>query len=67
VDCINTSIRKAVASTRDVRVLELAEHLCPNRNCELEYDGTAIRPDGVHYSVDGALDLSRWVLEQIQL
>jgi len=67
VDCINTSIRKAVASTRDVRVLELAEHLCPNGNCELEYDGTAIRPDGVHYSVDGALDLSRWVLEQIQL
>jgi peptidoglycan/LPS O-acetylase OafA/YrhL len=67
VDCINASIRAAAASVPDVRVLDLAEHLCPGGQCELELDGAEIRPDGVHFSVDGARGLSVWVLEQIQL
>jgi peptidoglycan/LPS O-acetylase OafA/YrhL len=66
VDCINASIRAAAASVPDVRVLELAEHLCPKGSCELELDGAEIRPDGVHFSVDGARGLSSWVLDQIQ-
>jgi hypothetical protein len=67
VDCINRSIRKAASKDKDVRVLELAEHLCPKSECELVFDGATIRPDGVHYSVEGALGLSRWALAQIQL
>jgi hypothetical protein len=66
VDCINTSIRAAATSVPSVRVLDLAEHLCPKGNCDLEFDGVAIRPDGVHFSIDGARSVSRWVLEQIQ-
>jgi peptidoglycan/LPS O-acetylase OafA/YrhL len=66
VDCINTSIRRAAASVPDVRVLELAEHVCPKGDCELEFEGATIRPDGVHYSIEGAGGVSRWVLEQIQ-
>jgi hypothetical protein len=66
VDCINTSIRKAAGAVPGVRVLELAQHLCPGGDCEVEFEGAVIRPDGVHYSVDGARGLSRWVLDQIQ-
>lgn len=66
VDCINTSIRKAAGSVEGVRVLELGERLCPKGVCAREFDGAEIRPDGVHYSVEGAAGISRWVLEQIQ-
>jgi hypothetical protein len=66
VDCINTSIRKAAESVPSVRVLELAEYLCPRGECERELDGAVIRPDGVHYSVGGARGVAGWVLEQIQ-
>ncbi len=66
VDCINTSIRKAAASVEGVRTIELGERLCPKGVCQREFEGAEIRPDGVHYSVDGAVDLARWVLEQIQ-
>ena len=38
----------------------------PKGVCEREIDGVPIRPDGVHYSMDGGAGVSRWVLEQIQ-
>ncbi len=66
VDCINTSIRQAAASVPGVQILDLAERLCPNGVCEREFDGSLIRPDGVHYAMDGGAGVSRWVLEQIQ-
>lgn len=66
VDCINASIRKAAGSVDGVRVLELGERLCPNGVCAREFEGAEIRPDGLHYSVEGAADISRWVFEQIQ-
>ena len=66
VDCINASIRKAAGSVDGVRVLELGERLCPKGVCAREFEGAEIRPDGVHYSVEGATDISRWVLEQIE-
>ena len=66
VDCINASIRKSAAAVPGVAVLEFAEHLCPKGVCELESDGKTIRPDGVHYTIDGAASLSRWVLTEIQ-
>jgi hypothetical protein len=66
VDCINASIRKVAATVPDVRILDLAERLCPNGVCQREVDGALIRPDGVHYSMDGGRDVSRWVLEQVR-
>jgi hypothetical protein len=66
VDCINTEIRKASASVPGVRVLELGEQLCPMGICQRELDGVEIRPDGVHFAVEGAAGLSRWVLDQIE-
>lgn len=66
VDCINRSIRKAAASVPDIHVLDIAERLCPRGTCERSEGNLVIRPDGVHYSVDGAASLARWVFEQLQ-
>ena len=66
VDCINASLRKSAAAVPGIAVLELGERLCPTGVCEREHEGVEIRPDGVHYTIDGASSLSRWVLEQIQ-
>ena len=66
VDCINASIRKAAAAVPGIKVLELGERLCPKGVCQREHEGVEIRPDGVHYTIDGAASISRWVLEQIQ-
>jgi len=64
VDCINKSIRKVAASVPNAHVLELADYLCPRGDCALESTDGVIRPDGVHFSLEGARDLARWVLEQ---
>ena len=66
VDCINASIRKASAAVAGVKILDLAELLCPKGECERELDGTAIRPDGVHYDIEASRDLARRVLAEIQ-
>ncbi len=66
VDCINASIRKAAAAVPGVLPLELADHVCPHGECVRESNGTTIRPDGTHYSIDGAHDLARWVLAEIE-
>ena len=67
VDCINRSIRKVAANIPGVLVVDLFAELCPRGQCKQDI-GTKepIRPDGVHFSIAGAHDLSRWVFEQIQ-
>ncbi|MEO7110619.1 MAG: acyltransferase family protein [Polyangiaceae bacterium] len=65
IDCINESIRKVAAGAPTVRVLELGAHVCPAHECTRELNGKTIRPDGVHYDIDGARELSRWVLDQV--
>ena len=67
VDCINGSLRKSAKAVPGVRVLELSEQLCPKGKCQTELPGkVVIRPDGVHFSLEGAASISRWVLTQIQ-
>ena len=67
VDCINASIRKAVAAVPGVEVLDLGAKLCVNGVCQQDVGAAeSIRPDGVHFSIAAAQPLSRWVFEQIQ-
>ena len=65
-DCINASIRKSAEAVPGIELLDFAERLCPKGACRLESDGKTVRPDGVHYTIDGASELSQWVLQQIQ-
>ena len=66
VDCINASIRKSAAAVQGVEVLDFGAQLCPKGVCIRESGGQIIRPDGVHYTIDGAAEISRWVLAQIR-
>ncbi len=66
VDCINREIRKAAAAVPGVLVLDFAEELCPKGECQRELRGTVIRPDGVHYCIEGVADASRWVLTELR-
>jgi len=65
VDCINASIRRS-ATDANVKVLEFGERFCPNGICQRELDGIPIRPDGVHYRIEGMAELGRWILERIR-
>lgn len=64
-DCINASIRKAAAANEGVRVLDFGKELCPTTECIREGNGKTIRPDGVHYDIDGIHEAASWVIDQL--
>ena len=67
VDCINASIRKTVDAVPGVQLIDVGARLCPGGVCEQDIDGREpIRPDGVHFSIDSAQSLARWVYEEIR-
>jgi lysophospholipase L1-like esterase len=66
VDCINASLRRAAQSAPASRVLEFQEHICPKGACLRELPGSGqLRPDGVHFSMDGAQYVAHWVFAQL--
>ena len=65
VDCINASIRRACATAAGVRLLDFADLLCPAGRCPQEREGTALRPDGVHFDVEAARSVARELLAQV--
>jgi peptidoglycan/LPS O-acetylase OafA/YrhL len=67
VDCINATLRKAVAAVPSSRLLDLGEQLCPRGTCTRALPGVgALRPDGVHFSIDGARSTAAWVRERLK-
>jgi hypothetical protein len=66
-DCINASLRKVVSTVPSARLLEVDQQLCPRGICKTTLpDGGPIRPDGVHFNIDGARNTATWVLERIK-
>ena len=65
-DCINASTRKAAGRVPGVKVLELGEQFCPKGVCIREHAGYEIRPDGVHYRIEGVAALATWALDELQ-
>ncbi|MDI1446127.1 acyltransferase family protein [Polyangium sp. 6x1] len=66
VACFNRLIEKAAERDQRIRVLDLAERLCPGGPCALESQGEPIRPDGMHFGGPGAKEIARWVIEQVK-
>ena len=64
-DCINQALTRTAQAVPGVKTLDLAQHLCPRGTCGRVRDGKTIRPDGVHYDIDGASELSRWIVSEI--
>jgi peptidoglycan/LPS O-acetylase OafA/YrhL len=67
-DCINRSIRKSATAMPNVHLVEVGPALCPKGKCQRRAgDADAvIRPDGVHYSMDGGAEIARWTLDHIR-
>ncbi len=65
VDCINASIRKSASRVGGVKILDLAERLCPKGVCEREDHGRVLRPDGVHYAIEALEPTSRWIIGEL--
>ena len=67
VDCINAVIRKSVAAVPGVRLLDVGSELCPAGVCQQDVGASeAIRPDGVHFSIDASKGLAHWVYEELR-
>lgn len=66
VDCINRSIRKVAAAMEGIEVLELGEILCPGGACTRTSPEGELRPDGVHYDLEGARAFARAVLAALE-
>ena len=65
--CINTLIRRSASSVPGVQLLDVGERLCPKGVCQQDIGlKDLIRPDGVHFDIDSAHDLSRWVYEGLR-
>ncbi len=50
----------------DVTLVDLADLVCPNGGpCRAKVDGGAVRVDGAHFAVHGAVWVARWLLPQV--
>lgn len=67
IACINKMLEKAVAATPGTELLDLGARVCPNGECPVHEPNLehAVRPDGIHYDMEGAQPVARWVLEQL--
>jgi lysophospholipase L1-like esterase len=67
IDCINASVRRAASAVPAARLLDFHEQVCPKGQCRRELAGKGLlRPDGVHFSIDGAEHVARWVFDELR-
>jgi len=64
VGCLNAALT-TVAAARQLPVIDLAEHLCPQGECRLLEGDAPIRPDGLHPAGVGAEPLADWLLHRL--
>jgi lysophospholipase L1-like esterase len=63
-DCANRSGREAAAA-HGAAVVDLADYVCPDGQCLTMRDGVVLRPDGVHFTKEGATLVARWLVPQL--
>lgn len=67
IDCINASLRRAARTAPSARILDFHERVCPGGLCQRDLPGKGpLRPDGVHFSIDGAEHVARWVFDELR-
>jgi peptidoglycan/LPS O-acetylase OafA/YrhL len=65
-DCMNRDIDGVVRTHPKSRELPIDKFICPGRDDCVEFkDGVNLREDGIHYTGDGAVYMSRWVTAQM--
>jgi peptidoglycan/LPS O-acetylase OafA/YrhL/lysophospholipase L1-like esterase len=64
VDCFNAMIDR-FTKAHAIPTVDVAQRLCPTRDCMLLEDGEPIRPDGLHPECPGANALAKWTLAEL--
>jgi hypothetical protein len=65
-DCRNEVVRSVASKHDEVRLIELADWLCPQRQCRETIEGVEARPDGAHFSDGAAPTVVRWIVGQLR-
>ena len=61
VQWLNDVWRRYVADHPDVSLLDLDAHACPGGKYVATIDGVPMRTDGVHFTLEGARLLWKWL------
>lgn len=66
-EAVNRVIRKVAREhADDVRLLDLQGYVCPTGEYQLELGGVSLHEDGVHYTEEGAHQIWKWMLPDLQ-
>ena len=65
-DCLNRMYEGAARAVGGVGVIDLRRLICPTgTDCTSKIDGIDLRPDGLHFTGEGAEVVARWLLLQL--
>lgn len=62
---VNRLVREHLAARPQVRVLDLRARFCPGDRFAERVDGVRLRPDGVHWSREGAAVVWGWLIPEV--
>lgn len=66
--CQNATFKRYAKQHPEVGLIDLADRVCPEYNdCQAVERGVRLRPDYLHYTGDGALLITRWMIPQLGL
>ncbi len=63
--CVNDVLRDVGAAGTGVTTIDLAEWVCPEGECRETVEGAQLRPDGLHFTGEGAEIVARWMAPQV--
>jgi lysophospholipase L1-like esterase len=67
VDALNAAIRQvAAASGGAIKLIDLNAYVSPGGRFTDTLDGVHIRDDGVHFTIEGAAYVSKWLAPQLR-
>ncbi len=62
-DCLNRDMAAAIVGKR-AAIVDLRSWVCPGGTCATTRDGVVLRPDGVHYTKEGADLVAAWLVPE---
>ncbi len=65
ITCHNELLAELAAASPQLELVDLAEWVCPEGTCRDEIAGFPMRPDGLHFGSQSAVNAGRWLLTQL--
>lgn len=65
-DCLNRALEQAVVG-HDAVIVDLKSWVCPpdKPTCDTVRDGATLRPDGIHFTKEGADKVAAWLVPEV--